>query len=213
MTSMTWHHLVALALKTEIPLRDRLEMLWWQHLSKSVEKLRKGKSKPDRNDGSNAVAWSSYSLRSATAKLLTEARLAQLSPVDMEALFQYLKQASKADGFALPVATEIRDLLSSQTLEGQRERLRAAFVSESDPATQEQKVVSQRKVKCAMDWQEIPLSRIRDGSNMSKQTHLDGVYEEIHQARHQLKAVAIDAEKLGSAAQLFNLRKLGIMME
>jgi hypothetical protein len=149
-------------------------------------------------------------LRRRVADLFYRAGMQSVPVLELETLYQYLRAQSLKGNFSLPEVAEIQQLRTSPAL--------ARFSAEIHDATlrdaQANEARSQHlSVRRAARWSEVPLSSVAGSSRLRNRLELEDILEEVQLASRQLKAVGVALSDLPKAGQLFNLKRLGILLE
>lgn len=210
---MTWLHLVALpgsGQETKASLKSRLELLWWKAESGiSTEQDVDTAQETDADIGLSSNNHN-FLLRRHVARAFRGSSKGS-SPLleDKEAIFQYLKQTYASSTQTLPSLSDVRSMAALSDVLKIKSDLEKTYEYELKSAA---KRVKRAFASDGRNWTEIPLSHV-PSETWREHPEDAGIFEELQQAREQLRAVRLKAIDLGEAGSLFNLRNLGLLLE
>lgn len=187
--NLNWHHLSVLDARP-VDLESQALLDRWHKYS-------------DPNPDAKSVI---ISLRSQVSDLLQDAGLGHLPVESKEFVYQKVKGVVKGKEQQVGLTVELVAQLAEDAIPGfSSDRKRTTVVRKPRQSTT-------ALAYKALSWTEVPLAYCVD-QNWRNANELAGIKEEIQQASNQLKTASIDRDVLGEIGQLFNLRRIGALME
>lgn len=151
--------------------------------------------------------WERYLTRSASEKPASLRR--QISDILMANGLGYIPPANKEAIYNTLYYETTKDDSNPGSLVDDVLRV-AANVAEQFKRREVQK--NNVDQDAASKWAEIPLA-VCTAEDLLKNDSLEGIKEEVHQARKQLSAAGMSRDDLGEAGAMFELGNLGILAE
>lgn len=205
--SLSWYQLLYLSAHSwPGALTARLELAWWKAASVAVpQAISEIKVQPD----DSASASHPVQLRQAIMKALVRSGQPDIDVAEKEAIYQHLKQASHGLKPVTLADSGLTAIMTSPDVAAARKKLEESIAEEQ--SLQERRI-NEIRIRGGLRWTDIPIAHV---STQSKANHpeLDGIHEEVLQARRQLRAVRLVSEDLGRETGLFDLRNIATLLD
>ena len=139
-------------------------------------------------------------LRRQIVDLLSQAGLDNTPALHMEAIYKTVKREKDRYNMKEPL---------------QSEAVQEVALAEEVKAAADYAIALPKKISTiwqASHWADIPLAN-SSGTHWDGKPELEGITEEVYQAARQLDVTGIDLDVLGPAGRLFDLKRMGTLLE